>query len=69
MHTSLWDPVQVSSFANGDFISTLANLCSDAKTLSVEVSSNDTVTLIGAGGTRPQLLDNGLLVGGKVSRR
>ena len=62
------DPLQVSSFANGDFLSTLANLCSDAKTLSVDVSSNDTVTLIGAGGTRPQLLDNGLLVGGKVSR-
>lgn len=58
-------PEQASSFSNGDYLSTLSNLCSDAKTLSVEVKGSN-ITLIGAGGTRPKLLDRGLLVGNQA---
>lgn len=58
--------MQASSFKDGDYLSTLANLCSDAKTLSVNVTNN-TITLMSAGGSHPKLLDFGILVGNQVS--
>lgn len=58
--------LQASSFKNGDYLQTLSNLCSDAKTLSIEVK-NSSITLLGAGGTRPVLLDRGIIVGSQVS--
>ena len=56
---------QANTFKDGNYLSTLANLCSDAKTLSVNVSGNN-ISLISAGGSRPKLLDLGILVGNQV---
>jgi hypothetical protein len=56
---------KANTFKDGDFLSTLANLCSDAKTLSIAVDGS-TITLLSAGGSRPKLLDRGILVGDKA---
>lgn len=53
---------KANTFKDGNYLSTLANLCSDAKTLSVNVTNN-TITLMSAGGSHPKLLDLGILVG------
>lgn len=57
--------MQANTFKDGNYLSTLANLCSDAKTLSVNISGNN-ISLVAAGGSRPKLLDLGILVGNQV---
>ena len=59
--------VQTDKLQDGVFLSTLANLCSDAKTLSVSVNGSQ-ITLVSAGGSRPKLMDRGILVGDQVRR-